>query len=90
MKSIQTLLPIFIFKEIATCKESKTALFISVHFQQQNTIFASDGQEKRYLCWIVANVLDCDVVVSEFEMYSQYYVHSRTNTIGKSRNSLKG
>ena len=32
----------------------------------------------------MANVLDCDMVVSEFEPQSPYYVHFRINTLGKS------
>ena len=30
---------------------------------------------------VVANVLDCDIVVSEFEHQSRYYVHFWTNTL---------
>ena len=36
----------------------------------------------------VANALDCDIVVSEFELQSRYYVHFRTNTLGKGMNPL--
>ena len=28
----------------------------------------------------VANVLDCDIVVSKFKLQRDYYVHFRTNT----------
>ena len=35
---------------------------------------------------VVANVLDCDIVVSEFELLSRYYVHFRTNALGKGMN----
>ena len=35
---------------------------------------------------VVANVLDCHIVVSEFELH--YYVHFRTNTLRKDMNSL--
>ena len=31
----------------------------------------------------VANVLDCDIVVTKFELKSRYYVYFRTNTFGK-------
>ena len=31
----------------------------------------------------MAKVLDCGLDVSEFELQSQYYVHFRTNTLGK-------
>ena len=36
----------------------------------------------------VANVLDCNIVVSEFELQSRYYVHFRTIVLGKVMNSL--
>ena len=32
---------------------------------------------------VVANVLDCDVVVSKFEPQSHYYVHFRTMPLNK-------
>ena len=33
--------------------------------------------------WEVANVLNCDILVSEFEPQSSYNVQFRTNTLGK-------
>ena len=36
----------------------------------------------------VGNVLDCDIVVSEFELHSRYYVHFQTNTFGERINHL--
>ena len=39
-------------------------------------------------CDVVANVVDCDLVVSEFELQSRYYVNFRTNTFGKGMNFL--
>ena len=39
-------------------------------------------------CGVVINVLDSDIVVSEFELQSRYYVHFRTNTHGKGRHTL--
>ena len=30
--------------------------------------------------------MDCEIVVSEFEIQSRYYVHFRTNTLGKGMN----
>ena len=32
---------------------------------------------------VVVNVLDHDIVVSEFKLQSQYYVYFQTNTLGK-------
>ena len=37
----------------------------------------------------MANVLDCDIVVSEFELQSRYLVHFPTYTIVKGKNPLK-
>ena len=35
---------------------------------------------------IVANELDCNIVVSEFVLQSRYYIHFQTNTLGKGMN----
>ena len=32
--------------------------------------------------------MDCRIVISEFELYSRYYVHFRTNTLEKGMNAL--
>ena len=37
---------------------------------------------------VMVKAMDCGIVVSEFELQSRYYVHSRTNTIGKGMNPL--
>ena len=37
---------------------------------------------------IVANLLDGDIVVNEFELQSHYYVHFRTNTLEMAMNHL--
>ena len=37
---------------------------------------------------VVVNVLDCDIVVSKFEIQSWYYVHFQTNAFGKGMNPL--
>ena len=39
-------------------------------------------------CGIMANVLDCDIVVSEFELQSHYYRHYQANIFGKGTNFL--
>ena len=38
---------------------------------------------------VVVNVLDCDIVVSEIEPQSNYYVYFWTNTLDKGKNRLK-
>ena len=35
-------------------------------------------------CSVVANMLDCDIVVSKFDVQSRYYVHFWTNTFKQS------
>ena len=37
---------------------------------------------------IVANVVDCDIVVSKFKLQSRYYIPFWTNTLAKGMNSL--
>ena len=37
---------------------------------------------------VIVKALDCGIVVSEFELQSRYYVHFRTNTIGKGMNPI--
>ena len=36
----------------------------------------------------MVKAMDWGIVVSEFELYSRYYVHFRTNTFGKDLNPL--
>ena len=37
---------------------------------------------------VMVKTMDCGIVVSEFELQSRYYVHFRTNTLGKGMNPL--
>ena len=37
---------------------------------------------------VAANVMDYDIVVSEFELRSRYYVHFRANIFGKGINFI--
>ena len=37
---------------------------------------------------VVANVLDCKIIVSEFEFQSPYHFHFRIKTLGKGMNSI--
>ena len=37
---------------------------------------------------VVANALNSNIGVSEFELQSRYYVHLRTNTLGKGMNTI--
>ena len=36
---------------------------------------------------VVDNVLDCEIILSEFELHSRYYVHFWANTLGNNVNS---
>ena len=40
------------------------------------------------LCGVMIKVMNCGIVVSEFEIQSCYYVHYRTNTLGNGRKPL--
>ena len=37
---------------------------------------------------VMVKAMDCGIVVREFVLQSRYYVHLRTNTLGKDMNSL--
>ena len=37
---------------------------------------------------VMVKAMDCEIVVSEFEFLSRYYVHFRTNTLGKGMKPL--
>ena len=39
-------------------------------------------------CGIMVKVMDCGIVVSEFEFQLRYYVHFQANTLGKGMNPL--
>ena len=41
-----------------------------------------------YPCGIVANLWNCDIVVSEFEVQSYYHIHFQTHTLEKGMNPL--
>ena len=44
------------------------------------------SMNRGYLRSVMVKALDCRIVVSEFEFHSRYYVHFRTNTVGKGMN----
>ena len=35
---------------------------------------------------VVVNMMDCNIILSEFELQSQDYVHFQTNSFGKGMN----
>ena len=45
-----------------------------------------EGQNTTHVIMVKAMV--CEIVAREFELQSRYYVHCRTNTLGKAWNSL--
>ena len=70
-------------------KNLLSSTFALDNAEQYNIIrgitFQSKGESRRD---VVANLQDCDIVVNEFELQSRYYVHFRTNTLGKGMNPL--
>ena len=47
-----------------------------------------ENQSVRRPCGIVANVLDCNITVTKFNLQSCYYIYFWTNTFEKVMNSL--
>ena len=41
-----------------------------------------------YPCGVMVKAMDCEIVVSAFELQSRYYIHFGTNTLGKGMNPL--
>ena len=37
---------------------------------------------------VMVKAMDWEIVVSEFELQSRYYIHLRTNTVGKDMNPI--
>ena len=67
-----------IFMYVVGCinlKLSEQSIYLSIYLWE-----SPDG--------VVSNVLDCDIVVSEFELNSRYYGHFRTNTLQKDMKPL--
>ena len=57
-----------------------TRLNVPICVNLTNLVFLFGG--------VTVKVMDCRIVVSEFELQSRYYVHFRTNFLGKSINPL--
>ena len=55
-------------------------LFISIYFYLTQIWGCPRG--------VMVKVMDCGIVISEFELQSHYVVHFRTNTLGKGMNPL--
>ena len=51
----------------------------------EGTVYISPGTNTR---GVMVKGLDNGIVVSEFELYSRYYVHFWTNTLAKGMNPL--
>ena len=58
-----------------------TFIILSLNFIEYCYIFSS-SLERGPGC-VVANVLNCDIVVSEFELQLRHYIHFLANTHGK-------
>ena len=46
----------------------------------------ADKELAESICSVVASMLDCDIVVCEFQIQSPYYVHFCVNTLEKIMN----
>ena len=44
--------------------------------------------QKECIRGVIVKVMDCGIVISEFEFQSRYYADFRTNTLGKGMNPL--
>ena len=65
-------------------KETKSNHLSTEHVYCCLTVyFASHRIHSRGSSGVLANVLDCDISLSEFELKSLYYIHLRTNTFVK-------
>ena len=59
----------------------KMSIFTSDKNMHKNKIlFIGPVTWEWYIRDVVVNVLNCDIVESEFELQSQYYIHFRNNT----------
>ena len=45
-------------------------------------------ENQRCPCGVMVKVMECGIVESEFELQSRYYIHFRTNNLGKGMNLL--
>ena len=64
----------------------RSILIHSMNFTDEKISAMRKNNEVGCFCSVVANVLDCDVVMSEFELQLRYLVHFRTNSLGNGMN----
>ena len=69
-------------------KQNWTNNIITIKTDNTNNYKLRETRERGSSRGVVANVLDCDIILSEFEHQSHNYVHFRTNTLGKGINPL--
>ena len=53
---------------------------------KQQHIFNNLAQRRGFPRGVMVKAVDCGIIVSKFELQSDYYVHFRTNTLGKDMN----
>ena len=41
------------------------------------------NMRRRVSCDVMVKAMDCEILISEFEPQSRYYIHFRANTFGK-------
>ncbi len=62
-----------------------SSIIISINLSFSSQLFEFRRGD---FCGVGANMLDCDIVVSEFKFQLHYYIHFRANTLGKGMNPL--
>ena len=60
--------------------QTKMGIFVLKENELKNTGGCPRG--------VMVKAMDCGIVESNFELQSRYYIHFRTNTLGKDMNSL--
>ena len=69
-------LSIYLFLFIYLSISFSSSIYLSIFFSLSIYLSASSSR-------VIANTLDCDIVVNEFDLQSQYYDLFRTSTLGK-------
>ena len=69
-------------------EENKKRNRKNIEIELVNLTLQQHKNIKGSLSCVVVNALHCDIVISEFEIQSRYYVHFRTNTLERCMNLL--
>ena len=94
LKQLANTLPVGQWKKFLIIHKTSVFLFslLSLFFAlvsvKKNLFYLIQNVSKENPSGVMANGLDNDIVVSEFELQSRFYIHFQTNTLGKGMNSL--